>query len=549
MTRLSTRGWFQHSVCPSRLAPIRRALVCGLIMSFTWLVLPNSGCSISSVTAEFDSRESPEARLLLTAAGKAVANGNLLEAEQDLKMILRLDPHSGDVYEMLGDIEARQGHLNQAAEDYWRAVQIQPHSFKAHYNLAVVYLRQDRFKDGERELRSALAIDPSNADASYNLGLILLDSGYAKQAEDWLLRARTLQPGRPDIAFNLIRATLKAGHPDRAREQGTEAFKAFIREANWLQAVGQLYLKNGMLNDAIQFLSQAVLVHPDQREARRLLAEAYMKTGQPAKAVATLNQGPGIEDDYLRAKADYFLGDLVDAQTTVNLAIEGSPGNPNYLLLESRILQRMRRYSTAYEVAQQAIRLAPTWAGPYYSAAVSDYFLRRYEDAIANVDHAIDLQPDFDRAWFLKGITLVIAGKTGLAEQCLRKAAALKPNNARFRFHLGALLLREGRDLEAEQESLVATRLDPQYGLAHYGLGKVEMHLNHAGKACREFKEAIQLQPGLTQAYYQLARAYESLGESQKAAITFSRFKKAKVQGTVVQAESAGLDELELKQP
>jgi tetratricopeptide (TPR) repeat protein len=533
----------------SSLGDFPLAIWCALMLSFAHVPVVVSGSGIGSPPGGFDASNSARSQSLLSAARKAAVAGNLLQAEEDVKLALKVGAHSAGAYEMFGDLEIRIGHLNKAVAAYLRAIQIQPQSFAAHYNLGVVYLRQGHREDGERELRRAVALDPTSADASYNLGLILLDSGKPKQAEDWLHQAKTLQPGRPDITFNLVRAALEAGQANVGREEAREALKAFGRDATWLQAMGRLFLENGLPSDAVEFLNQSLLVRPDHQESRRLLAETYMEIKEPAKGLVLLNQGNDAEDYYLRAEAEYLLGGLPAAQAELVSALKDSPNNPRYVLLQSRILQRLGQYSAAGTAAQKAIRLAPNWADPYYSAAVSDYFLQRYDDALDCLDQAIKLAPRSYRAWFLKGITLVINGKAGAAEQSLRSAVALDPNNARLRFHLGSLLLMEGRDVQAKQAFEEAIERDPHFGLAHYGLGRVEASLNQPGEASREFEKAIQFQPGLAQAYYQLALIYRSLGETQKAEADLSRFKLLEKQPTNIHGEFIGFADMELRRP
>jgi len=56
------------------------------------------------------------------------------------------------------------------------------------------------------------------------------------------------------------------------------------------------------------------------------------------------------------------------------------------------------------------------------SKGVTYGLLKCYEDSIICFDHAIDIDPNDDRAWFLKAKTLSAMGDLGDALECLDRS-------------------------------------------------------------------------------------------------------------------------------
>ena len=454
------------------------------------------------------------------------------EARSELDLALRADPGPAGACLSVGIVESQGNENAQAVDDLRRAAELLPNSFSAHYKLALAYLREQKLQEGFHELQRATQLDPKNADAAYNLGLVLLELGRVQEASRHLREARALGSNRPDVAFNLVRAELSANEYDEARREADDAAKTFGHDPEWRTALGRLFFERGQPREAANQFAAALLVRPGSAEIRRQLAMARVQSQDPEGALAVLVTPESAEDHYLKANAFYLLRRLTEAYQESRLAIGKERRNPGYLLLAARIDQRLGRHAEALDFTRQASEQAPQWSEPYYSAGVSYYLLRRYEEARKVLTHALELDARSPRSLFLYSASLANEGKNREAEEYLRRALKLEPTNARLHYHLGALLLRDNRPAEAQWAFEKAVALTPDFAPPHYQLGKLLLRSNHPELAARELEIAVRHQPDLVQAYYQLSRAYALLGEADRSAralATFNNLKKADI--------------------
>jgi tetratricopeptide (TPR) repeat protein len=465
-------------------------------------------------------------------ASKYLARKKFGRARGELESAIRVDPTYSKAYEMMGEVELQSGNTTAAISAFGQAVKLQPKSFSSHYGLAMAFLRNNDVKDGLRELRAAVSLHPNDVNANYNLGVLLLEQKQPAEAIEHLRKAQTPDENRPDLAYNLVRAELAANRLDEAREEARKAAKSLDSDSSWQAATGQLFLEHHLPSDAIPYFSRANALRPDSMETRRRLAVAYLESNQPEPAMAFIKEPQAAEDYYLLASAKYLLRQYAVAAKDATTAVSMDSNQPQYLLLAGRIEQHLGQHDNALSLLQDAIKLAPKWPDPYYSAGVSLYCEKRYGEAQKYLKESLDLQPDSARAVFLYAVSLVSEGNNQEGETYLRKAVELNPHNAHFRYYLGEILMRQNHLTDAEEVYRQAVRVDPKYAPLHYQLGKLLLRSNHPDLAAQETEKAISLDPNLAEAYYQLMQAYNRLGEKEKsarAAAIFAKLKKEDV--------------------
>jgi tetratricopeptide (TPR) repeat protein len=462
-------------------------------------------------------------------AKKYIALNDLDRARSELSTAIRIDPAYGEAYDVLGQLDLQTGNIEGAISAFTQAVKLQPKSFSSHYGLAMAFLQKHDIQQGLPELRTAVSLRPADFDANYNLGVLLLDEGRATEAIEHLRSAQAPGESRPQVAYNLIRAELAANRLDEARGEARKAAKSLDSNFKWKAAVGQMFLQQHQLGDAIPYLSQAHDLRPDSVEVRQRLATAYLESNQPGMVLDLVRDPQTAEDYYLLAGANYLLRHYELAAKNATTAVHMDSSQPGYLLLAARIDQHLGQHDSALSLLQNAIKQAPKWADPYYSAGVSLYCEKRYAEAQKYLGRSLELQPDSARALFLYAVSLVGEGNEQEGENYLRKAVALNPRNAHFQYYLGEILIRQNRLSDAEEVDRQAIRSDPKYAPLHYQLGKVLLRSDHPDQSARETEKAISLDPNLAEAYYQLMQAYSRLGEKEKsarAAAIFARLKK-----------------------
>ena len=126
---------------------------------------------------------------------------------------------------------------------------------------------------------------------------------------------------------------------------------------------------------------------------------------------------------------------------------------------EGNALRDLKRYEEALIAYEQAIRLDPNYASPYYNKGIALSGLKRYEEALIVYEHAIQLNPKFANAYTCKGVALLNLKRYEEALVAYEQAIQLDPNHAVTYYNKGVTLKELKRNNEAQSAFLKASQL------------------------------------------------------------------------------------------
>ncbi len=147
----------------------------------------------------------------------------------------------------------------------------------------------------------------------------------------------------------------------------------------------------------------------------------------------------------------------------------------------------------------------------------------RTPEAIAHLEQALRLRPDFPEALNNLGDNLRQLGRPQEAIPYLERAVRLQPNFAEAHSTLGAALLMTGRSAEGIAEVTEALRLKPGFAMARYNLGLARANAGHPEQAIADFAEAARLDPSFGGAELNWAVGLTILGRFPEANPHFER--------------------------
>lgn len=195
-------------------------------------------------------------------------------------------------------------------------------------------------------------------------------------------------------------------------------------------------------------------------------------------------------------------------------------------------LVRLGNVQRAAEVLSQLVREHPQQSLYVYWLGRLDYGERRYPEAVAKLQRALELDPKFARAWDSLGLAFDMQSQTEQAYAALTKAADLNrtlPRPSAWPPHdLGYLCLRMEKLSEAVNALEESLRFDPKLALAHYHLARVLEKQSRDPQAILEYKNAIADDPSASDACYSLAMLYRKLQREREAAAMFGEYRKRK---------------------
>lgn len=164
-------------------------------------------------------------------------------------------------------------------------------------------------------------------------------------------------------------------------------------------------------------------------------------------------------------------------------------------------LQYMREHNAngAEALFKRAIAAKPDWAWPYVGLGnlLGGYMLERTDEAIAALQKAADLEPDWSRPHDNLAIILRIVGRYEEAEQEALRAIELEPGSVATQTNYANLLTAMGRMDEARQRYQKATEIDAKHPKPYYNLACLDSLEGNVEEAVGYLREAIRLASSL----------------------------------------------------
>ena len=166
----------------------------------------------------------------------------------------------------------------------------------------------------------------------------------------------------------------------------------------------------------------------------------------------------------------------------------------------------------------------------------------RLDDALAQFEKAIALEPKFGAAWSNMGNLYKLQGRLAQAREAYGKAIALQPDLADAHFGLALVMEAEG-DLEASEATVRRALLfNPAYSEAHNNLGRLLINAGKVEQAISHFRQALGGNPALRPARNNLIMALYRLGRSAEAQAEVDQLLLIDPQDTqVLRVQAAGL--------
>ncbi len=187
------------------------------------------------------------------------------------------------------------------------------------------------------------------------------------------------------------------------------------------------------------------------------------------------------------------------------------------LLPEYAYLPPGECYVRADSVALIALRLDPSIAEAHAVMGVTKYYQWQWNDAMAELEQAIALNPRYPTAHHWYSNLLRSLGRLNEALVEIKLAQELDPLSLVINVNVGITLFWLRRDAEAVEQFRKTLELDPDYPVVHSFLGNIYEAQGKLGDAITEYVlEAAK--PG--SGYFEkadLGRAYARVGKTQEA--------------------------------
>jgi tetratricopeptide (TPR) repeat protein len=318
-----------------------------------------------------------------------------------------------------------------------------------------------RYAEGAGLLLLLTAATPQ--DDSFRAGLLALQRGDLASAQTNLEAASKLAPRDGRVWVALSQTYWRLHRNAEAEDAAGKAAALAPEDAAVLQSLAIYYSETNQTLKAAQVAAKYSAKVPENREAREHAAELYFAAARP----------------------------LLDDQ----------------------------KFTEAAVILKQAVSQLPASAQLQLALGVTDYGLRRFDEAAEAFLRTIELAPETDQPYTFLGKFLdQIPNRLAPVTARFAEYQSAHPGSA-----TGYLLYAKALDAQSLEPEKALSLLEKSVAIdagnasAHFEMGTVLDRLQRFPAAAAAFARAVELAPSDPAAHYRLARDYDRIGRHEAA--------------------------------
>ena len=416
-------------------------------------------------------------------------------------------PLSRSFFNRRADLLAKTGDTAAAKQEYDRTVSVNGDTAFDDFHEALELYRQGSFAAATLSCEKGLRLDPQDFWTEYLQSLCFVKQRRLLEAK---VALRNCLSRRPKFFYaSLLRATAEGqlGETPSAEADFNQALTgapdAFAR---WLvlNTRGVMWIGAKQWSKAIDDLNQAVREQPDAPEAYINLAKAYDGAKQMAPARTALDRAIKLRPKdaalyHTRATLEVDQSDLPGARRDFEQAIAYAVRGKDDLYLASDCVQLGRLHLEAGEYMEALARLnaaidvQPDYSAAHIQRAKTLLALERYSDAGAALDQyfRVEKKPKAE-AYLARGLIHVQNHDNALAIEAFNRSLMIAVDKEAYLSRGWAYLqLDSPRPALADFEA--AIRIDPAYADALCGRGHAQVYLGHIDDGVADVAKALAL--------------------------------------------------------
>lgn len=153
----------------------------------------------------------------------------------------------------------------------------------------------------------------------------------------------------------------------------------------------------------------------------------------------------------------------------------------------------------------------------HFCRGTVNYMLGRSAQAISHYERAIELDPQYAKAYNNRGGVHLALGQYTEAISNFNRAIELDPEYGSAYHNRANAYLGSGQYAQAILDYNHTLELDPDFAKAYLGRGYAHLAESHYAQAVADYTKAIELRPDTARAHYMRAISYAYLAEHDKA--------------------------------
>jgi len=155
---------------------------------------------------------------------------------------------------------------------------------------------------------------------------------------------------------------------------------------------------------------------------------------------------------------------------------------------------------------------------------LSHYYRDRFDEALAEANLALKINPQYSRAYNVRGGFYYGMARYGQAVADFDRALELDPGFAAAYYNRGCTHLQTGQHDRALADFDRALKIKPGYVAAYHNRGIVYFQKGEYYWALADFNRALEIHPRLPEGYLNRAMTFEEVGKEQEAVAAYKKF-------------------------
>ncbi len=348
---------------------------------------------------------------------------------------IRTDPsNAGALYELAGIYYLQKKDKN-AIPLIEKAIKLEPDNAWYQLLYANLLINENKYKDATSVYEKLAKAHPEDIEYLFNWAQGCLYMGKYADAIDVYNIVEEKTGISEDISLQKEKIYIQLKKPDKAIEEIQKLVNAFPSEASYLNYLADLYLSYNMTSKASETYQKILAIDPGDANVHLSLASYYRKTGDYDKSFDELKLAFSNENLDIDTKIKILLSyyslteksnDLIDqAYKLIDILIKTHPNeakaysiygdflyrdkkieeakdqylkvialdSSKYAIWEQLLLleSELNNYAALESESKHAIELFPEQPAPYLFNGASNYFLKKYDDAIIVLNKGIAL--------------------------------------------------------------------------------------------------------------------------------------------------------------
>jgi predicted O-linked N-acetylglucosamine transferase (SPINDLY family) len=363
--------------------------------------------------------------------------------------------------------------------------------------LAIEQHRRGQMHEAERLCREVLRQRPHHADALHLLGLLAVQARQLPAGVELMRRSLAVDPDQPFALSNLAAALLDLKIPEESLQSSERALALKPDFTLALSVRGNALRALGREQAALSSFRRAVALEPGNAITLNDYGNCCMALGQHQEAIAAFQNALQVrpQDAIVAANLSVALllvGRADEALAPAQQAARINPTQRASWLQLGRVQLERKDYGAALEAFERALARPVSQAanGPIaqtrldaetlWLRGITLQRLQRFDDAIASLRGAVNLEPQHATAWSALAGVLCEAQRLAEGIECFERALALNPDDTTVLMRHGYACRLAQRPLEAAASLERLVVLDPNNAAAWYSLGMAVRKSNPA---------------------------------------------------------------------